>query len=154
MRTYPGVTRRAVLMGIALGAVAACTEPAPPPPPDPLAALAERAEADAALAGAVAKAVPSLADAAGEVARVRGEHASALKREVERERPPVSSTTPPPPPAPPKAPTEPKAALAALTKGLTDAQKQAAALVGTLPRHRAGMVGSVAAACASLKEVL
>ena len=122
MRTTPGVSRRAVLMGIAVGAVAGCTEPAPPLPPDPLAALADRAESDAALADAVAKATPALAGKAGEVARVRSDHADALRREVERERPPVSSSAPPPKPAPPKAPADAKAALAALTKGLTDAE--------------------------------
>lgn len=154
MRTTPGVSRRAVLIGLAAGAVAGCTTPAPPPPPDPLAALLDRAEADAALAAAVGAAVPALAGPAGEVVRVRGDHAAALKAEIERERPPPPSTTPAPPPAPPKAPSGEKAALAALVKGLTDAQEQATALVSTLPRHRAGMVGSIVAACASLREEL
>ncbi|MGW5049998.1 hypothetical protein [Actinokineospora sp. NPDC004072] len=153
MRITPGVPRRTVLAGLVLGAAAGCTDPGPPPPPDPLAALAERARADAALAAAIAAAVPPLAAKAGEVARVRGEHASALKAEVERERPPVSTSAsaPPAPPAPPK---DAKAAAKALADGVAAAQRQAAELVPGLPRYRAGLVGSVAAACASLREVL
>ncbi|MFC5289319.1 hypothetical protein ACFPM7_19885 [Actinokineospora guangxiensis] len=154
MRTYPGVTRRAVLVGIAVGAVAACTDPEPPPPPDPLSALLVRAEADKALAAAVAAAVPALKASAGEVARVRGDHAAALRAEVERERPPAPSSTTAPPPAPPKAPADAAAAKKALVQALTKAQEEATALVASLPRHRAGMVGSVVAACASLREVL
>ncbi|WP_258904358.1 hypothetical protein [Actinokineospora sp. UTMC 2448] len=143
-----------MLVGVALGAAAGCTDPGPPPPPDPLAALADRARADAAQAAAIASAVPSLAEGAGEVARVRGEHATALKAEVERERPPVSTTASAPPTTPPTAPKDEKAALKALTDGLTAAQKEAAGLVPALPRYRAGLVGSVTAACASLREVL
>jgi hypothetical protein len=154
VRTYPGVTRRAVLVGIVVGAVAACTDPEPPPPPDPLSALLARAEADRALAAAVAAALPALKAPAGEVARVRGDHATALRTEVERERPPTPSSTTAPPPAPPKAPADAAAAKKALVDALTKAQEEATALVASLPRHRAGMVGSVVAACASLREVL
>ncbi|WP_460402137.1 ferritin-like domain-containing protein, partial [Actinophytocola sediminis] len=71
--------------------------------------------------------------------------------EVDRERPPPSSVTSAPkttPPAPP--PTDQAAAQALLVEALTSAEKQAAELVATLPAHRAGLVGSVAAACASL----
>jgi hypothetical protein len=42
---------------------------------------------------------------------------------------------------------------AALVKALTDAEKQAADLVPSVPRYRAGMLGSVAAGCASLLVV-
>ncbi|HKN99597.1 MAG TPA: ferritin-like domain-containing protein, partial [Pseudonocardiaceae bacterium] len=41
-----------------------------------------------------------------------------------------------------------------LLTALTTAQHQAAALMPTLPRYRAGLVGSVAAGCASLTEAL
>ncbi|MGX7824977.1 hypothetical protein ACTG9Q_07780 [Actinokineospora sp. 24-640] len=155
MRINPGPTRRAVLLGLAVGALAGCTAPEPPPPPDPLADLVARAHSDAAMASAVAAAVPSLAGKANEVAKARAEHAGALRAEMERERPPVpSSASPAPTTAAPAAPTVPKDALKVLTDGLTAAEKQAAALIAGVPRYRAGLVGSVAASCASLREVL
>jgi hypothetical protein len=148
------VARRDVLRGIALLSVAVgvagCTEtPEEPPPPDPLADLAARARADAALAEAVTPVLP----AAAEVAAARGEHASALREEVDRARPPASSTSP----APPKVeqpPADPAAARTALLDALTSAEKQAAGLIASVPAYRAGLVGSVAAGCASLREVL
>ncbi|HEX6356959.1 hypothetical protein [Actinophytocola sp.] len=148
------VSRRTVLR---LGAVAAlvpvvaCTpEPEPPPPPDPLADLAAQARADAALANAIASAQPAVAAAATEIAQARAEHAKVLQAEVDRARPPVSSSSS-------KAPTAPQApadGVTALVDALTTAEKQAADLVPSVPRYRAGMLGSVAAGCASLKVVL
>src|SRR5262245_43514076 len=132
--------------------VAGCTtSEQPPPPPDPLAALAARARSDAAMADAIAAAAPNLAAVAGEVSRVRGEHAVALQKEVDRARPPVSSSAPSTatPPA-----VDPATAKATLVDGLTGAEKQAGDLIATLPRYRAGLVGSVAAGCASLREVI
>ncbi|GLZ40077.1 hypothetical protein [Actinokineospora sp. NBRC 105648] len=155
----PPLTRRALLVSAAVVTAAACT-PAPkaPPPPDPLAALAARARADAALATAVGTAVPALAAPATEVAKARTEHAVVLQKEVDRERPPVSSSGSAAPTtsatAPPTAPADPAAAKKALVDGLTAAEKEASGVVATVPRYRAGMVGSVAAGCASLREVL
>ncbi|MPZ85104.1 MAG: hypothetical protein GEV28_33850 [Actinophytocola sp.] len=141
------------------GTTAACTEePAKPPPPDPLAALAARARTDAETATAVAAAQPGLTAAATEVATARGEHATALQQEVDRERPPVSSSAAPPsspPSSPPAAPPpDPVAARSALLEALTAAEREAGKLVPSVPRYRAGLVGSVAAGCASLREVL
>jgi hypothetical protein len=159
------VARRDVLRALALlpgaaltaAGAGACTSTPEERPPDPLAALADRARADAATASAVASAVPALAAAAGEVAAARGEHASALRAEVARERPPASSpstessTASSAPAAPPN---DPAAARTLLADALTAAQKEAAELVASVPRYRAGLVGSVAASCASLREVL
>jgi hypothetical protein len=151
------VTRRAALRSVALAAllpvVAACTEePSAPPPPDPLAELAAKARADAALATAVAAAQPALAAAATEIAQARTEHATALRAEVDRERPPpASSASSSRAAAPPEAPAD---GVAALVDALTSAEKQAADLVPSVPRYRAGLLGSVAAGCASLRVVL
>lgn len=142
------VLRLGALTALALPVLAACTTPEPPPPPDPLAALAATARADAAAATAIASSDPSLAGQASEIATARTEHAEALQAEVDRERPPASSAPPPSEPAPP---ADPKATLVA---ALTAAEQEAAALVETLPRYRAGLVGSVAAGCAALREVL
>jgi hypothetical protein len=149
------VTRRAALRLGALAAlvpvVAACTEePSAPPPPDPLAELAAKARADAALATAIATAQPGLATAATEIAQARTEHATALQAEVDRERPPVSSSST----RPPAEPEIPADGVAALVDALTTAEKQAADLVPSVPRYRAGLLGSVAAGCASLRVVL
>lgn len=152
-----GAGRRDVLRAgallLPLAAAVSCTEPEQPPPPDPLAAMAARARADAAGASAVAKAVPALAAQAKAVSDIRGEHATALQKEVDRARPPASSTKPVPPDAG-KPPAGPAAAKKALVDALTAAEQEAAKLVPVVERYRAGLVGSVAAACASLKEVL
>jgi hypothetical protein len=148
------VSRRAVLrLGAfaALVPVVACTpEPDSPPPPDPLADLAVQARSDAALATAIATAQPAIAQVATEIAEARTEHAKVLQAEVDRARPPVSSTTSTPP-TEPEVPTD---GVAALVEALTTAEKQAADLVPSVPRYRAGMLGSVAAGCASLRVVL
>src|SRR2546430_3449823 len=92
-----GVLRAALVVPL-VPVIGACTStPSSPPPPDPLAELAARARADAASASAIATGVPSLAAAAGDVAKARSEHALALQREVDRERPPRGSTTRPAP---------------------------------------------------------
>jgi hypothetical protein len=140
-----------VLLAGLLLPVAACTPtPAEPPPPDPLADLAAAARADTALATSVAASTPALAAAAKEIATARTEHATALQREVDRARPPVSSSKAPPSSPAPAPPPDPRKAL---LDALVAAEKQATDLVASVPRHRAGLVGSVAAACASLREV-
>lgn len=144
---------RAGALLLPLAAAVSCTEPDEPPPPDPLAALAAQARADAATASAVAEAVPALADRAKAVADARGEHATALQKEVDRARPPASSTK-----AEPPAQTSPPKGAAAARKSLLDAltaaEQTAAKVVPSVERYRAGLVGSVAAGCASLREVL
>jgi hypothetical protein len=147
------VLRAGVVLAVAGPVLAGCTRtPEAPPPPDPLAALAERARADAAAADSIATSVPALAGPAGEVAKARGEHAVVLQREVDRERPPASST-PPSTSSAPTPPAQPGAATKQLLDALKAAEQQAADLVASVPRYRAGMLGSVAASCASLREV-
>ena len=141
--------------GAALLPLTACTSKEPPPGPDPLADLAEQARTDAAAAQAVATSVPDLAETAALVATSRTEHAAVLQREMDRLRPPVEgATTAPPPPARPSVPTGATAAKASLVEALRMAERQAADLVPGVPRYRAGMLGSIAAGCASLREVL
>lgn len=147
-------SRRAALRLGALAAlvpVAACTPDSDESaPPDPLIALAVQARSDAALATAIAEAQPGLAAAATEIADARTEHAKVLQAEVDRAKPPVSSSAPKPP-ADPEVPLD---GVTALTEALTSAEKAAADLVPTVPTYRAGMLGSVAAGCASLRVVL
>jgi hypothetical protein len=147
-------SRRAALRLGALAAlvpVAACTPDSDESaPPDPLIPLAAQARSDAALASTIAESQPDLAAAATEIADARTEHAKVLQAEIDRAKPPVSSSAPKPP-----AETEvPSDGVAALTEALTEAEKAAADLVPSVPAYRAGMLGSVAAGCASLRVVL
>lgn len=160
----------ALVAGCGLGADA-------PEPPDPLLVLAARARDDAALAEATGVVHPELAPAMAPVAADRRTHADALTAEINRVRPPRSSTAPPPdapsgsvgappgspgsppgsPPGLPQGPPvvpEPDAALQAVRDALAAAQAQAAVAVPGLPRFRAGLIGSVAACCAAHQAVL
>lgn len=146
------VSRRAVLAVLAVPLVPACTaEPKPPPPPDPLAALAEQARKDAAAAAALAQSSPDLAAVADEVAKARTAHATALQAEVDRERPPKTTASAPPPSS--GAPAAP-ATKQKMVDALKAAEKQAGELVVSVSRYRAGLLGSIAAGCASLREVI
>lgn len=134
--------------------LASCTTNAAPPPPDPLAALAATARADAADAEAIASSVPAIAERASQVARARKDHAVALQHEVDRERPPTTSSSSATPPSGRPDAVDPAAARTRLLDALHAAERQAADLVTAVPRYRAGLVGSVAASCASLREVV
>ncbi|MEV4320241.1 hypothetical protein [Actinocrispum sp. NPDC049592] len=146
------LARRRLLAALPLVLVLpGCTsEPEAPPPPDPLAALAEQARKDAAAADAVAKAAPDLATLAGDVAKARTEHARLLQAEVDRERPPASTA----PSATSTAPPPAAGTKATLVEALKAAEQKSAELVPSVSRYRAGLLGSIAAGCASLREVL
>ncbi|APU13909.1 MULTISPECIES: hypothetical protein [Actinoalloteichus] len=159
-RSARPITRRRVLLAGLLGAVAlpllaACTDPPPPPEPDVLEPLLESAEADAALAEAVAAAFPDLAESAGLVAADRAAHAEALRREIDRAvtvEPPEPSASEAPPPVEP--PSDAGAALTGLQEAMSLAAAQAAELAPELSGHRAGLAGSISASCTTLGEVL
>lgn len=130
------------------------------PRPDPLEAPARRAEADAALAQAVAQAMaqthPALAGAARALAADRAAHASALRAQLRRVRPGAAGGASPQPvssPAmvPPASLAGPVQARAVLSEAMLAAQGEATTLVinSPLPGSRAALLGSVAACCAS-----
>ncbi|MEU5693963.1 hypothetical protein [Actinosynnema sp. NPDC020468] len=140
------LTRRGLLVAAATAplVVACTTQPPAPPPPDVLEPLAAAARADAALATALQ---------APDTASARTEHAARLQAEIDRATPrvpgsPVPSTAPSAVLAPPS-PTRD-----ALVQSLRTAQKQAGELLPSLPTYRTGLVGSIAAGCASLVEAL
>ena len=122
--------------------------------PDVLEALVRAAKSDAELAQSVARSHPSMADTANLIVSARSDHAHALQREIDRVDPPDPDEPAGPSPAAPDAPSTSGAATEALRTSLTKARDEAAELTVTLPTHRAGMVGSVSASCASLLEVL
>ncbi|RRO16142.1 hypothetical protein EIL87_13880 [Saccharopolyspora rhizosphaerae] len=137
----------------AVAVLAACG--GEPEEPDQLLPLATAAKADAALANAIARTHSGLAETARELAAARTAHAKALQREIDRVAPRDPEDPPSvPDPAPRKAPPSANAAADALRTAVRRGQQQSAELVARLPAHRAGLVASVSAGCASLLEVL
>ncbi|MBJ7399300.1 hypothetical protein [Mycolicibacterium sp.] len=154
------LSRRSVLAGgsrgllalALIGPAAAACGPSGPPEPDPLEAELSAARADSELAAAAAKAAPpEIAPALIEVSAERTRHANALVEELSRaagkptptpwaETTSASVTAQSTPPAPP--PTL-KDVVAALRRSGENAAKLAPQLSG----YRAGLLGSIAAAC-------
>jgi uncharacterized protein DUF4439 len=149
--------RAGALVAVAAPLAAACTSTPPPRRPDPLQPMLTTATRDAATAKAAATAFTDNGPTLAVIAAVRGEQAKALRAEVNRAAGvpagATPTTTPSTKPAPPKLGAE-STVTAQLLAGLATAQHQAAALLPTLPRYRTGLVGSVAAGCASLAEAL
>lgn len=110
--------------------------------PDPLAALAAAARSDATAARELGESADAKIAAA--VAEVRAAHAEALAREATRaNRPPLEG----------EKLSNTVNDMAALGKRLRRARKQALSLLAAEPRHRAGLLGSVAAGCASAQAL-
>jgi hypothetical protein len=119
--------------------------------PDPLEAELAAARADSELAAAAAKAAPpEIAPALLEVSAIRARHATALVEELSRAagKPTPTSgaeTTAPSAAAPAVAAPPPKPQD--VVKALRRADENAAKLAPTLSGYRAGLLGSIAAAC-------
>ena len=161
----PVVNRRcalAVLAAAVIGpaALACSTEP---PAPDPLEAELESARADSELAAAAAAAAPrEIAPALSVVADERARHATALVEELARAAgKPTPTETPSAAPetkdsettdsettdsAATAAPAPPPT-LADVIAALRRSAESAARLAPTLSGYRAGLAGSIAAAC-------
>lgn len=137
-------------------ALTGCTESTPPAldEPDPLERPAQRAEADVALALAVAGAHPAVAAPAVALAADRQAHATALRVELHRVRPTTAPASSVPSTAPVVATADQAAAPDALAEAMRAAQDEAAGLVATLPGYRAALLASVAACCASHAALL
>jgi hypothetical protein len=152
------LSRRRVLgLGAALGglalagpALASCSRASGEEGPDPLIALARRARSDAALVTAAITADPDLTARLDPVRSARADHAGALEKEIARYAGQTASATPAPAAAPPAGPAD----LDAVQKAVDAAAREAAGLVTTLSKGRAGLVGSVAACCATYALVL
>ena len=163
-RAAPTMTRRRVLtdggrglLALALvGMTASACGTSQPPEPDPLEAELAAARADSDLAAAAAKAAkPAFAPALSEVAAERAKHAAALLEELSRAagkpiptttKPeatdPESTTASPTPDRPAPPPT-----LRDVSEALRKSADRAAKLAPTLSGYRAGLMGSIAAAC-------
>ncbi|MBF6329470.1 hypothetical protein IU452_13165 [Nocardia transvalensis] len=144
-----------VLAAGAMGATA-CSEKQPPGP-DVLLAQEQSARTDAVWAKAAAAVAPERTVALNLIAAQRTEHADALRAEIDRAlgvygdgtKPKSNNPPVPPPPAPSPPPT-----VAALRDQLTRSQRSAADLATTLSGHRAGLLASISACCATHAGVL
>ncbi len=151
------LTRRRVLadggrglLALALvGVAATACGTGKPPGPDPLEAELEAARHDSELATAAAKAAkPALAPALNEIAAQRARHATALVEELARAAgKPTPTTTPDTTTTPPPGPPAPPPSVRDVAEALRKSAESATKLVPTLSGYRAGLMGSIAAAC-------
>jgi hypothetical protein len=163
LRTEPGFettfSRRRVLAGgiaVAMFAIAvpACSSPPPPPAVDELEAQLALARRDSELAKAAAVGAPQQIGAAlTEVAAERTRHAQALTTEIARlavnptstsaqtTTPTTTNAAAPPPP------------LADVVRSLKASADSAGDLAAASSGYRAGLLGSIAAACTASYSV-
>jgi hypothetical protein len=157
----PVVSRRQVLAGgVALAALgmtgAACSSPPAPPAVDELESQLELARRDSELATAAALAAAKPANAAlTEVAAERTQHAQALATEIARLAVNPTSTS-----SQTTSPTPTTSAVAAPPPSLSDvitslraSAASAGQLATTTSGYRAGLLGSIAAACTAAYSV-
>ena len=139
---------RGLLALVLIGAAATACGTGKPPGPDPLEAELEAARRDSDLAAAAAKAArPAVVPALNEVAAERARHATALVEELARAAgkptPTTTAETTTPTPGTPAPPPSVRDVADALRKSAQNATN----LVPTLAGYRAGLMGSIAAAC-------
>jgi hypothetical protein len=141
-------------------AATACGSTTPVKDVDALLGQLERARSDGELAGNAATAAPpKLAAALTAVVGLRAAHAKALNDEITRisgEAPQTPPTTPPPSTAAPTSPSgpPPKPATAAdVIAALQQSADGASLLAAQQSGYRAGLLGSVAAACTAAATV-
>ena len=149
------------LLALAFGGTAAAACASKPSGPDPLEAELSAARTDSELAAAAAKvAAPAMVPALIEVSTERARHATAIVEELSRAagRPtptPGAETTAPtggaptgsPPTGGASTPPAPPPSLGDVVTALRRSADDAATLAPTLSGYRAGLMGSIAAAC-------
>lgn len=139
------------LLALAFGGTAAAACASKPSGPDPLEAELSAARNDSELAAAAAKvAAPAMVPALIEVSTERARHATAIVEELSRAagRPtptPGAETTAPTGGAP--TPPAPPPSLGDVVTALRRSADNAAKLSPTMSGYRAGLMGSIAAAC-------
>jgi hypothetical protein len=147
-RRMLAVTATLAVLGVS---AAACGSPPPPPEVDELTAQLDRARADSRLAtDAAATARPPLQQTLTAVAAERDAHARALGDELTRLVGTEAATTAPS--SSTAAPVRPPTAwdvVAALRRSAESATELAAQMSG----YRAGLLGSIAAACTAAWQV-
>ncbi len=157
LRAEPGfepvVNRRRVLTGgVALAVLAiatpACSSPPAPPAVDELEAQLTLARQDSDLAAAAAAGAPEQVNRAlKQVAAERAQHAQALTTEIKRLTPTSTSTTTTSPTTTASAAGTPPPPLADVVTSLKASADSARQLASIASGYRAGLLGSIAAAC-------
>lgn len=148
--TFADLRRRDVLVGGAVMALLAACGPPPPPAPDPLEEQLRSAVDDAALATAATAAgvsVPALTT----IAAQRSAHAQALAAEIDRAAGRAAATTSTSPPT--TVGSAPPAAVSDVVQALRTSAEGAATLAAGSSGYRAGLLGSIAAACTAAHSV-
>ena len=157
----PVLNRRRALAGAAalavLGMAApACGSPPAPPPVDELESQLKLARHDSELAEAAATAASKPISAAlTQVAAERAQHAQALKTEIARlaVNPTATSTEAASPTPTTAAPATPPPSLSDVVNSLRASAASAGQLATTSSGYRAGLLGSIAAACTAAYTV-
>lgn len=155
----PTVSRRRVLFGAAglalLGAgVTACGSPPPPPEFDDLVAQLDRAHADSQLAeDAAAAARPDDVKALTAVASERAAHAEALADEIARITGEPTQTGTSEQTSPTTSQSVPAPTSDDVVAALRGSAESAAKLAAQVSGYRAGLLGSIAAACTAAYTV-
>lgn len=147
---------RGLLALALLGTTAAGCGHGGPPEPDPLEALLAAARHDSDLASRAAKAAPRpLVPALLVVADERARHATALIEELSRAagKPTPTETAPTTTPGAADAKTAPPPSVSDVLDALRASADSAAKLAPTLAGYRAGLVGSISAACTASHTV-
>ncbi len=124
--------------------------------PDPLEPELAAARSDAALAAAAADAAPALAPALRVIADERNRHAAALVEELARAagKPTPAADSPGATASATAAPSpNPPPGVREVADALRRSADSAAKLVPTLSGYRAGLLGSIAAACTAAHTV-
>lgn len=160
----PVLSRRRVLtgasgllmLGLTVSTAAACGA-TKPREPDPLKGVLAAARSDSELAAAAAKTAPvQLGPALLVVAAERARHASALVEELARaagEPTPTADAADAPTSTTSTGPTPPPPTVNDVVSALRRAGESAATLAPTLSGYRAGLLGSIAAACTTSATV-
>jgi hypothetical protein len=163
LRAEPGfepvVNRRRVLTGgVALAVLAiatpACSSPPAPPAVDELEAQLALARQDSDLAAAAAQgASEQVSRALKQVAAERAQHAQALTTEIKRLAPTSTSATTTSPTTTASAAGTPPPPLAEVVTSLKASADSARQLASAASGYRAGLLGSIAAACTASYSV-